>query len=191
MTFVPWDTLPEATFDNKRGAEVIIRTDDGLERRTGYDGGWMYLQDATHTVSNKQAITAGVETLISIDGLGSGSTTDFRRGVPLDVWSNNTLQPQASGETYEINLTFQLSKLSSNETYVEIDVMIGENYDVLVAQDKRPLIKGSGVDDFVFFNGTLFVTDPMGEHGARFFLNCSEDVNVWNKAIYIQRTHSP
>ena len=191
MTFVPWDTLPEATEDNKRGAEVIIRTDDGLERRTGYDGGWLYFQDATHTVGSKQAISAGVETVISIDGLGGGSEAEFRRGVPLDVWSNNTLQPQASGETYEINLTFQVSKASSSETYIEIDVMIGENYDVLVAQDKRPLIKGSGVTDFVFFNGTLFVTDPMGEHGARFFLNCSQDVNVWNKAIYIQRTHSP
>lgn len=191
MTFVPWDIFPEATEDNKRGAEFIIRTDDGLERRTGYDGGWMYFQDATHTVTNKQSVTAGVQTVISVDGLGGASTTDFRRGVPLDVWSNNTLQPRASGEAYEINLTFKVSKSSSQSTYVEIDVMIGENYDVPVAQDKRPLIKGSDVDDFVFFNGTLFVTDPMGAHGARFFLNCSDDVNVWNKAIYIQRTHSP
>lgn len=188
---IPWDSIPEATEDNKRGADLLLRLDNGQERRTGYDGGWLYLHDATHTVTNKQSVTANTDTLITIDGLAADSVTDFRRGVPLDVWSNNTLQPQATGETYEINLTFRVSKGSSTATYARIEVMIGADYTTLVAEDRRPLIKGSGEDDFLFFNGTLFVTGPFGDHGGRFFLNCSEDVNIWDKAIFIQRTHSP
>lgn len=188
---IPWDSIPAATEDNKRAADMLIRLDNGQERRTGYDGGWMYLHDATHTSGNKQSITADTETLLTIDGLAADSLTDFRRGMPLDVWDNNTLQPQATGETFEINLTFRVSKGSSTATYIRVEVMIGETYSTLVAEDRRPLIKGSGVEDFVFFNGTLFATNAMGAYGARFFLNCSEDVSVWDKAIYIQRTHSP
>ena len=188
---IPWDSIPDASTDDKRAAEMLLRLDNGEERRTKFSGGWLYLHDATNTVDNKQSIASDTETLLTIDGLASDSETNFRRGVPLDVWSGNTLQPQATGETYEINLTYRISKSSSNATYMRTEIMIGENYDILVAEDRRPLIKGSDQDDFLFFNGTLFVTGAMGAHGARFFLNCSEDVNVWDKAIYIQRTHTP
>jgi hypothetical protein len=37
----------------------------------------------------------------------------------------------------------------------------------------------------------LIVTAPFGAHGARFFINPSEDVTIWDKALFIQRTHSP
>jgi hypothetical protein len=53
------------------------------------------------------------------------------------------------------------------------------------------LTKGSGVTDFLFFNGTLFVTEPFARYGARFFISCSENVTIWDKAIFLQRTHSP
>lgn len=191
MTQINWDTIPDATDAALRAADMLIRTSDGQERRTGYDGGWMYFSDATHTVSNKQAITADTLTLWTNDGLAADSTADFRRGLPLDVWSGNTIRPQATGETYEINLTFRASKSSSNATFVEIDVGIGADYSNIIARDRRSLTKGSGVTDFVFFNGSLFVTAPFGVHGARFFINPSEDIEIWDKALFIQRTHSP
>ena len=61
----------------------------------------------------------------------------------------------------------------------------------MIARDRRSLTKGSGVDDFLFFNGTLFVTEPFARYGARFFIMCSEDVLLWDKSIMLQRTHSP
>lgn len=191
MTQINWDTIPDATDAALRAADMLIRTSDGQERRTGYDGGWMYLPDATHTSSNKQTITADTLTLLTIDGVGEGRTVDFRRGVPLDLWSNNTIQPAATGETYEINLTFRASKSVSQQLYIEIDVGIGADYTNIIARDRRSLTKGSGVEDFVFFNGSLFVTAPFGAHGARFFINVPEDVSIWDKALFIQRTHSP
>ena len=191
MTHIDWSALVDATEDNKRAADMLICTDDGVERRAPYNGGWVYLHDSTHTSDNKQAITADTLTHITIDGLASDSTTDFRRGISLDIFGGSTIQPFAVGEVYNINLTFRISKNTSTATYAEIDVGIGSDYSTMIARDRRALTKGSGVEDFLFFNGTLFVTEPFARYGARFFLNCSENVNVWDKAIMLQRTHSP
>lgn len=191
MTNINWSELVDATEDNKRAADMLIRTDDGVERRAPYNGGWVYLHDSTHTSDNKQAVTADTLTHITIDGLASDSTTDFRRGVSLDVFGDSTIQPFAVGEVYNINLTFRISKNTSTATYAEIDVGIGSDYSTMIARDRRALTKGSGVEDFLFFNGTLFVTAPFAQYGARFFIQCSEDVMLWDKAIMLQRTHSP
>ena len=191
MTNINWSEIPDATEDNKRASDMIICTDDGVERRTKYDGGWLYLHDATHTVDNKQSAPADTLTHFTVDGLADDSTTDFRRGIPLDVFGDSTIQPQATGETYNINLTFRASKATSTATFIEIDVGIGSDYTTMIARDRRSLTKGSGVDDFVFFNGTLFVTAPFGAYGARFYINPSENLQIWDKAIMLQRTHSP
>lgn len=191
MTNINWSELAEATEDNKRAADMLIRTDDGVERRTGYDGGWIYLEDATHTSDNKQSVTADTLTHVTIDGAGAGSTTAYRRGIPDDLFGGSTIQPFAAGEVYNINLTFRISKATSTATFAEIDVGIGSDYSTMIARDRRSLTKGSGVEDFLFFNGTLFATEPFARYGARFFLNCSEDVMLWDKAIMLQRTHSP
>lgn len=191
MTNIDWPSIPDATEDNKRAADMLIRMDTGEERRTRYDGGWLYLHDSIHTVSNKQAVTADTLTHIIIDGEAADSVKDFPRGVPLGIFSGSTLQPEATGETFAINLTFRLSKASSTATYARIEVGIGSDYSTIIAEDRRPLIKGSGVDDFLFFSGNLFATPAFCQYGARFFLNVSEDVTVWDKAIFIQRTHTP
>lgn len=191
MTNINWPALADATEDNKRAADLLIRMDNGQERRTGYDGGWLYFEDATHTASSKQAITADTLTHITIDGMGAGTSTSYRRGVPLDVFGSSTIQPFAAGEVYNLNLTFKISKATSTSTHAEIDVGIGADYSTIIARDRRAMTKGSGVDDFLFFNGTLFITEPFARYGARLFFMCSQNVNIWDKAIMIQRTHSP
>lgn len=188
---IPWDSIPAATEDNKRAADMLIRLDDGRERRTGYDGGWLYYHDDTHTVSNKQAISADTETLLSIDGAASDSDTSFRRGVPLDVWGNNTLQPGATGEVYTVSIDFKVDKATSSQTFVHMAGKIGSGYSTSITDERKPLTKGSGIQDFIVFNKILFVTNAFGTDGLRFFLTFDENVNIWDKAIFIQRTHSP
>lgn len=191
MTNINWSELVDATEDNKRAADILIRTDDNIERRAPYNGGWLYLEDATHTVDSKQSISADTLTHVTIDGAAAGSTTDYRRGISLDIFGSSTLQPFAIGEAYNINLTFRISKATSTATFAEIDVGIGSDYSTIIARDRRALTKGSGITDFLFFNGTLFVTAPFAQYGARFFISCSENVSIWDKAIMLQRTHSP
>lgn len=191
MPFVPWDTIPQANDDNKRRADVLILTEDGRERRAVYNGGWMYLHDAADTIESPQSIPALTDTLLTIDGLASDSTTEFRRGIPLDTWSENTLRPSATGEAYAINFTMNIAKETSASTFVDVKVKIGSTYTTLVSQDRRPLVKDSGTHDFLFFSGNVFITDAFTLNGGRFFMNAQHDVTVWNKAIYLQRTHSP
>ena len=191
MSQINWDEIPAASEDGKRGADLIIRTDAGEERRTGYDGGWLYYHDDTHTVSNKQAISADTETLLSIDGAAADSDTSFRRGIPLDVWSSNTLQPQATGEVYTVSVDFKVDKATSTQTFVHMAGKIGSGYSTSITDERKPLTKGSGIEDFIVSNKVLFVTNAFGADGLRFFLTFDEDVNVWDKAIFIQRTHSP
>ena len=191
MSQINWDEIPEASEDGKRAADLIIRTDAGEERRTGYDGGWLYFGDATHTSSNKQAISADTETLLSIDGANGDTNANFRRGVPLDVWSSNTLQPQATGEVYTVSIDFKVDKATSTQTFVHMAGKIGSGYSTSITDERKPLTKGSGIEDFIVFNKILFVTNAFGAEGLRFFLTFDENVNVWDKAIFIQRTHSP
>jgi hypothetical protein len=191
MTNINWSELVDATEDNKRAADMLIRTDDNMERRAPYNGGWIYLHDSVHTVDNKQSITADTLTHVTIDGLADDSMTDYRRGISLDIFGSSTIQPFAIGEAYNINLTFRISKATSTATFAEIDVGIGSDYSTIIARDRRALTKGSSITDFLFFNGTLFVTAPFAQYGARFFISCSEDVSIWDKAIMLQRTHSP
>jgi len=191
MSQINWDQIPSASEDGKRGADLIIRTDAGEERRTGYDGGWLYYHDDTHTASNKQAISADAETLLSIDGAAADSDTSFRRGIPLDVWSSNTLQPQATGEVYTVSIDFKVDKATSTQTFVHIAGKIGSGYSTSITDERKPLTKGSGIEDFIVSNKVLFVTNAFGAEGMRFFLTFDENVNVWDKAIFIQRTHSP
>jgi len=191
MSQINWDQIPSASEEGKRGADLIIRTDAGEERRTGYDGGWLYYHDDTYTADNKQAISADTETLLSIDGAAADSDTSFRRGVPLDVWSSNTLQPQATGEVYTVSIDFKVDKATSTQTFVHIAGKIGAGYSNSITDERKPLTKGSGIQDFIVFNKVLFVTNAFGAEGLRFFLTFDENVNVWDKAIFIQRTHSP
>jgi hypothetical protein len=188
---IPWDSIPEATEDNKRAADLLIRLDDGQERRTGYDGGWLYYHDDTHTASNKQAISADTETLVSIDGAAADSDTSFRRGIPLDVWSSNFFNDTATTEIYTVSIDFKVDKATSSQTFVHMAGKIGSGYSTSITDERKPLTKGSGIQDFIVFNKILFVTNAFGADGLRFFLTFDEDVNIWDKAIFIQRTHSP
>jgi len=188
---IPWSRIPQATEDNKRAADLLLRLDDGRERRTGYDGGFLFLHDATHTEASKQSISADTETLLTIDGLASDSLTDFRRGLSLDTWSGNTLKPEARGEVYAIVIEFKLSKATSTQTFVHLAGKIGASYDTSRTDERKPLTKGNGITDFLSFTKQVFVTNDLGLAGMRFFLTFDEDVTIWDKAIFIQRTHSP
>lgn len=188
---IDWDNIPDATKQNKRAADLLIRTSDGQERRTGYDGGWLVFADGEHPETNKQSISAGTETLLSVDGLGANTNSDYARGVPLDVWEANTLQPQATGEVYNVIISFKLSKASSTQTFVHLAGKIGASYTVSITDERKPLTKGSGITDFLTFTKTIAVDNHVGLNGLRFFLTFDEVVEIWDKAIFIQRTHSP
>lgn len=191
MTNINWPEIPSATEDQKRAADLLIRTDDGRELRTGYDGGWLNIADATHDVDNKQAISADTSTLMTIDGEGDTTENRYRRGLDLDVWSDDTFRPRAVGEAYMVRITMRAAKATSQDTTIELDLGIGTGFATIISDERRPMTKAQGVGDVLSFVYPIFCLETFGTFGGRFFIRASRNITVWNKAIFIQRTHSP
>lgn len=190
MAQIEWDELPDAKRVRGFKAELLVRIND-QEARAPFNGGWLLFADGQHTVGSPQAVTADTSTLITIDGLGSGTEDEFRRGINNDVWSDNTLRPNAVGESYLIRLNMRVSKAVSNDAYLEVDLGIGENFATLVADERRPLTKGSGAQDNISLTFPVYCLSEFGRNGGRFFVVASENVNIWNKSIFIQRLFTP
>ena len=191
MTNINWLELPEANEDSKRSAEMLIRTADGVERRTDYDGGWLNIVDATHTQASPQTVTAGVSTALTIDGLGAATETNYRRGVSTEVWDGNVFKPAAVGECYMVRVTMNVAKATSNATTLELDLGIGADFATQIVSDVRPLTKGQDVVDKINFVFPIFCLDAFGLQGGQFTLLASQSITVWAKAIFIQRTFTP
>lgn len=191
MTSIDWDALNEASEQDRRGAETLIRTAGGQERRTVFDGGWLNFADATHTAGSPQAVTAGNPAIFSVDGLGAGTETNYRRGSPSDVWANNVFYPNSIGECYLIRITMNVAKATSNDTNIELDLGIGSNFSTLIVSEVRPLVKGQGVVDKINFVFPIFCLATFGLQGGQFTLLANENITVWDKAIFIQRIFTP
>lgn len=190
MSQVDWAQIPYANEDAKSEAMALILTPEG-ERLTTYDGGWLNLADSVHTSESKWSVSADTRSHITIDGLGAASTADWRRGVPVDVWGSDTFNPSAVGEAYSVRLTMTLSKAVSSAAYVECVLGIGAGWNTDIARIRQALIKGSGTDDKLTFQFNIFCLDTFGRYGGRFYITASEDVLIWDKAMFIQRTFTP
>lgn len=191
MAPIDWEALSEASEQDRRGAETLIRSADGREHRTVFDGGWLNFQDATHTAGSPQAVTADTPAIFSVDGAGAGTETSYRRGSPADVWANNVFYPNKIGECYLIRITMNVAKATSNDTNIELDLGIGSNFSTLIVSEVRPLVKGQGVVDKINFVFPIFCMETFGLQGGQFTLLTNENVTVWDKAIFIQRIFTP
>lgn len=190
MAQIEWDELPDSRRVEGFRAELVARIGD-TESRVPFNGGWLNYADATHTEGSPQAVTADTSTLLTIDGEGGTSEQEYRRGITTDVWSGNTFSPSAVGESYLVRVTMKVSKATSNDTTLELDLAIGDGYGIIIADERRPLTKGQGITDNLSFTFPIFCLDTFGRYGGRFFLLATENVDVWGKSIFIQRTFTP
>ena len=190
MSQIDWDQLRDAERVEGFKAEMMVLL-DGEEVRAPFNGGWLNYADATHTQGSPQAVTSGVSTLLSIDGNGGATEQRFRRGINTDVWSSNTLRPAALGEAYMVRVTMRVAKATSNDTTIELDLGIGTDWATIIADERKPLTKGQGVTDNLSFSFPIYCLDTFTRHGGRFYLLASQNVTVWGKSIFIQRTFTP
>ena len=190
MTQLDWTVMRDAErIEGFRADQVVLL--DGEEVRAPFNGGWLNYQDATHTQGSPQAITADTSTLLTIDGEGSGTVQRFRRGIDASVWSGNTFRPEAVGEAYLVRVTMKVAKATSSETTLELDLGIGQSFGTIIADERRRLTKGQGVTDNLTFVFPIFCMETFGTFGGRFYILASENVNLWAKSIFIQRTFTP
>lgn len=190
MTQIDWTRLKDA--ERVEGFKAVMMINlDGEEVQAPFNGGWLNFADSTHTEGSPQAVSADTSTLLTIDGLGGGSVQQFRRGIGADVWSGNTLRPAAVRESYIIRVTMKVAKATSNATTLELDLGIGTDWGVIIADERKPLTKGQGITDNLSFTFPIYCLDTFAQQGGRFYLLASENVTVWAKSIFIQRLFTP
>lgn len=190
MTQINWSVIPEAKHSEGSKADQVVLL-NGEEYRTPFNGGWINYADATHTAESPQSVTAETYTLLTIDGIGATSEQRFRRGVLDGVWSDNTIKPEAVGEAYVVRVTMNIAKSSSSDTTVELDLGIGAGFSTIIADERKPLTKGQGVTDKLSFVFPIYCLETFNLYGGRFYLLASQNVTVWGKSIFIQRTFTP
>lgn len=171
------------------GGVVYRATQDQMRRADGR--GWVWLTDSVHTTSNRQAIAADTRTEITIDGLGAATDTRFRDGLSLDVWADDKLRPQAVGETYLIRLQMKISPTASSAgEYYEIDLDVGGALGV-IWEASNSMVKGQSVTDFISVTIPVFCLETFFANGGSFNFTGSVGVQLWDKAILIQRMSQP
>lgn len=190
MAQIEWDELPDSRRVEGFRAELLARIGNE-EARVPFNGGWLNYADATHTEGSPEAIAADTPTQLTIDGAGASSVDEYRRGVNTDVWSDNTFRPASIGETYIIRVTMKVAKSTSSDTTVELDLGIGSGYSTIIADERKPLTKGQGVTDNLSFVFPVFCLGTFGLNGGRFFINATNGITVWSKAIFVQRMFTP
>ena len=193
-----WRFFPEYQGPVSTGDGFIIMKDGKAYKATreqvrqGMGLGWLWYTDSVHTTSNRQAITAGTRTLITIDKLGAATDTRFQDGIPLETYDNNTLYPQAVGETYSLRLQFKISPTASaTGQYINIELDIGDGGSVIVYNQTRPTAKGQGVTDLVTLPIPIFCLETFFANGGKFYIIPSVGIDLWDKAIFIQRVSQP
>ena len=188
---IGWDGLSALPDRLKDQGELLVYA-DGEEWRQEIDGGWVNLVDAEHAEESKQAITGGVKTLYTVDGLSPVTDTRYARRLSGNVWEANTFAPRAVGDCYTVRLTFRLeTKSNASGQRVEVDLGIGDDWAINVYSTNFPIIKASGVSALFSITVPIFCIETFGRFGGRFFLAPSHDCEIYQKAIFIQRTFAP
>lgn len=193
-----WEFFPEYKGPLTNGDQFIIMKHGVAYKATreqvrqGMGLGWLWYADSVHTTSNRQAITAGTRTLIRIDKLGVATEVRFKDGIPIETYDNNTLYPQAVGETYELRLQFKLSPTASaTGQYINLELDIGDGGSVVVYEATRPTAKGQGITDSNTFAIPIFCLETFFANGGKFYITPSVGIELWDKAIFIQRISQP
>ena len=190
MTQIDWPVLCQPTLEEMERVEALARA-DGRDVRVPIGGGWVNYADGQHTAASPQSIAQDTPTLLTVDGEGDATMTLYHRSMTTDVWSGNTLRPSAVGEVYLVRVTMLAAKSTSADTFLELDLGIGEGWGTVIADERKPLIKGQSVTDKLSFTFPIYCLDTFCQRGGRFYLLASNAVTVCDKAIFIQRTFTP
>lgn len=173
-----------------RDGAAYKATQAQLSRADGQ--GWVWIVDSEHTSSNKQSISSDTRTQLTIDGLGADSFSDYRDGLPADIWSNDKFNPAAVGESYLIRLQFMLTQTQGgNNHYADISLDIGDGDSNIIWDSTYSMIKGQGVEAFVTFAIPVFVREGFYTNGGRFFIEATRNIDIWDRRIMIQRLSMP
>lgn len=150
--------------------------------------GWVEYKDLTNTVSNKQSLTAGQETALTIDGASTIKTYKPLGMGNSELWAGNKITPLALGDAYSIRIDFNADIANANGYFdfgIYIDGAIG-----YAVQDTYTFPKGSGVAHRYSLNFLIYCLATFLANGGELRINPSHTMQVWDKRIILSRIYS-
>lgn len=168
------------------GAGSGIWTDTHILK--GYSGFASY-QDTTYTSVSPLAVSAGVRTKLTCDGLGSLSD---ETQLPLDatssLWSSSTnkITPIALDDAYDVRVEFKASPVGTG-AYVTVELDIGGSIGI-IASKTVSLIKGAVAHE-VMIPFPIFCKNTFISNGCEIYVTPSSNTDIYGIQIVLFRTH--
>lgn len=151
--------------------------------------GWAHYFDSTYTSSSKLALSSGVRTKITIDGLGAGTDNSNVAIGDTDYWntSTNKITPAALDDVYEVTFRFK-ADTSASKPYFDLEFDVGGGVGVVSAVTAE-VIKGSSALNRFDFTSSFHTSSVFLANGAELYFNSSATINVYDMNIMITKLH--
>lgn len=150
-------------------------------------GFWEFWLDSQYTVSSKLAISAGVRTQVTCDGLLNNQFKPSFHNHNFWNTSTNKIEPVLEGDFLDIRFAISGNSVSAsaNDFFVEVDV--GGSAGVIYA-DNEVFHKGTADQSFNIIM-PLFVGSDFATNGGTVYITPTNDINIWQSAFTISRTY--
>lgn len=162
---------------------------DLVDKMTG--AGYGTWRDSQYTVSNKRVIPAETRTQLTIDGLHPSTYIGELNTLSPALWSNNTIYPENLGDSYSARLNLSLERASnSSGQYATFEMDIGTpGSPIPVLTVREPLLRASGVTQFVTLSDVIFSLDTFVANGAKIYITSTEQISIWDTSIFLRRDY--
>lgn len=160
------------------------------EGKTSWNG-WGQWADSVYTSGSPLAISPAARTRVTIDGLGSGSTTTYLPTGSSDWWDtiNNKLVGDNIGDSYIVRLAFKATTgTASSHATVELDIEGTQN---TILQETIGYPKGSSVEHSYVLVWPIFTLNTFITNGGKIYITPSSNgQEFYDFEIQVQKTHS-
>jgi hypothetical protein len=152
--------------------------------------GWSYVKDGQYTTSSRLTVNLGDTTQITIDRGGANITAHLPIGVD-SLWDANLnkIIPDGIGDAYEMRIDF-IAEPQANDLDFDLLIDIGDGTTPNWIVDKNyGFNKGSGIEQGISFTVPIFTLNTFKANGGKLLIKPSGTIELWDFALFIQRTH--
>lgn len=150
-----------------------------------------YADGANEAEGDAETITADTRTIFSNDGAGDQTEERFMGDLPSNVWASNAHTLSGIGQSFDLLLEFKVKK-----TAVGTDALLTVTHDIgsdpldtnsiIIFSRSIVLTKAQNVEQAVSMGWAAYGKETYLANGGRFYIECSENISVWGKEIFIR-----
>lgn len=164
---------------------VVQASEFGGASLADFGLGWADYTDGTYTQGSPLAVAANTDTQLTND---AATTRETYKPSDITTFYDPATQTITGieGEGRLIGVELNVVPSSGTSTYIECWLDIGGAVGTIYRQ-ARPLPKGSGVAQKVFFTFPAFTLDTWEANGAEVYIRCPQAVDVYTARFIVHR----